>query len=113
MGDRGNIVVQAHGQRVYLYTHNQGYEVQEIAARALRRNQRWDDPSYLTRIIFCEMVKGRESTETGFGIWPTLGDNSHPLVIIDVDSQKVYLESDDGTKEDHGWTFDTFSKMFT
>jgi len=92
MGDRANIVVSDRGQRLFLYSHWQGYELPEILRGALARKQRWDDPAYLTRIIFCEMIKGREASETGFGISPFLQDNEYPLIIVDVDKNLVTFE---------------------
>ena len=89
MGDRGNIVIRENGQELYLYTHWSGSEVVNIARRALARRRRWDDAPYLARIVFCEMVKGDEDGEIGYGIWPTERDNDHDLVIIDVDCQTV------------------------
>ena len=55
MGDRGQILIKDSG--VYLYTHWCGYELQGVLKTALERGEeRWDDPEYLTRIIFCQML---------------------------------------------------------
>ena len=69
MGDRGNIAIQQPGatDTLFLYTHWGGSEVAGDLAAALFRGQRWDDPSYLTRIIFNEL-QGDNREETGFGI---------------------------------------------
>ena len=64
MGDRGNVKVDG----VYLYTHDMGTSLPFVVKRALRKQWRWDDSAYLARIIFCEMIKGREQDEFGFGI---------------------------------------------
>jgi len=93
MGDRANIAVQVRGERVYLYTHWNGYDLPETVRRALARKQRWDDAPYLTRIIFCEMVRGEETEESGFGISTQLGDNSYPLIVVDVAAQTVSCEA--------------------
>ena len=69
MGDRGNVKIIQWGEKpVYLYTHWGGSELIETVKTALKRKQRWGDGPYLTRIIFCEMVKGYEEDERGFGI---------------------------------------------
>ena len=94
MGDRANIVIQSGSERVYLYGHWFGCEMPAVAQCALRRNQRWDDPAYLARIVFCEMIKGREKEETGFGISASLTDNEYPICVFDVDQQIVTFEAD-------------------
>ena len=52
MGDRANVVIDDNGSQVYLYTHWRGTELPEIVRKALTKNQRWDDPQYLSRIVF-------------------------------------------------------------
>lgn len=90
MGDRGNIVIQSGAERVFLYTHLEGSEIRQTLARALARKERWGDPSYLARIIFCEMVKGDEAGETGFGIWTHAPDNEHEILVVDTDKRMVF-----------------------
>ena len=101
MGDRGNIVVNG----VYLYTHSYGTELRTILARALVRGKdRWTDDSYLTRIVFCEMLKasGKGSIDdtTGFGISTQQQDWNNPNLVVDADAQTVSVVSvrDDGKK---------------
>lgn len=93
MGDRGNIVIRQEAATsrgdVWLYAHWTGYQISEVVARALARQERWDDPPYLARIIFCELVKGDESGATGFGISTSIGANEHPIVVVDVPGQRV------------------------
>jgi hypothetical protein len=115
MGDRGNIVLHygthktRDGEReydpVYLYTHWHGSELPAILARALDRGrERWDDPSYLARIIFSEMVGSDEQDAwpgiaapgtTGFGISPWAPDNEHPLLHVFLEQQLVEMSYDD------------------
>jgi hypothetical protein len=92
MGDRANVVVETCGERVFLYTHWQGSSLPLTLQAALKRGQgRWDDPAYLARIIFCEMVAGQEKETTGFGISASICDNEWPLLIVNVDDQQVRL----------------------
>lgn len=93
MGDRGNIIVKDADSKVYLYTHWSGSDLPHVLKRALDRRQRWDDGPYLTRIIFCEMIKGNEQDETGFGISSVHGDGNKNLT-VDVEAQTV--TADDG-----------------
>lgn len=59
MGNRGNIKVQyQEGQPIYFYTHWSGSTINSIVRKALKRGQdRWEDESYLARIIFSELIK--------------------------------------------------------
>jgi len=92
LGDRGNIVIRDNidgdAPDLYLYTHWRGSELHSILKYVLSRRQRWDDGPYLARIIFCEMVRGYEREDTGFGIatyWPDTGVE----IVVDVKKQTV------------------------
>lgn len=98
MGDRGNIHVRedANDTGVWLYTHWTGSSLEETLRKALVRGRdRWDDCPYLTRIIFCEMLKddgGGDSLDqtTGYGISARLGDGGTDLE-VNVETQVVSL----------------------
>lgn len=103
MGDRVNVAVQDDGERVYLYAHWSGYEAPEIVRAALdRARDRWDDPPYLTRAIFCEFIAESDNLKatTGYGISTRPADNEHPFIIVDCDKQQVRIEAD--TREGFG-----------
>ena len=91
MGDRAN--VQIHDKDfgdVYLYTHWSGSELPAIVQKALARKQRWEDASYLARIVFCEIVVESEwDAEAGYGISSVVGDEDDRVLTIDVDNQQV------------------------
>jgi hypothetical protein len=94
MGDRANVYMLEEdkpGEKVgvFLYSHWSGSELPQIVQRALARRQRWDDSQYLARIIFCEMVRGSEAEETGFGISARIGDNEYQILVVDAKSQRV------------------------
>ena len=89
MGDRGNVYVCDENEGVYLYSHWGGYRLPETVQKALARQQRWSDAPYLARIIFCEMVRGEENEETGFGIWSQLCDNEYAITVVDTNTQSV------------------------
>ena len=89
MGDRGLIAIEG----VYLYTHWEGSDLPSILKHALERKERWNDAPYLTRIIFCEMVKGDERAATGFGISSTpIGGLNHSMIKVDVENSIVSWE---------------------
>ncbi len=84
MGDRGNIEIkQPHAEdSVFLYAHWRGCQIKGILADALAKGGRWSDPSYLTRIIFQEMI-GDDNSTTSFGI--SVGspdDNEYPIPLV-------------------------------
>ena len=86
IGNRGNIKVGG----VYLYTHWGGSYIKEILRSALIRGKnRWTDEGYLTRIIFCEMIKDDVLGETGFGISTYELDNEHTILEVDCERQEV------------------------
>ena len=86
MGDRANVVVLDNGP-VFLYSHWGGHELPETVREALAREERWDDPAYLARIVFCQMV-GDDTGETGFGISTTPPDNEYDLIVLH--EERVY-----------------------
>ena len=96
MGDRANVfVVERQGKDakdvkgVYLYTHWAGHELAQVVQDALAKRWRWDDDSYLTRIIFDEMTKGDHGAETGYGISASMGDNGHQIIAVDPRQQRI------------------------
>lgn len=108
MGDRGNIVLLYKGnQEIFLYTHWRGSDIADILKNALSKKQRWDDPAYLSRMIFGEMVEGAYNRETGFGISPYLQDNEHNLLVVDLEKNEVHEETE-GRARVGSWTFTEF-----
>lgn len=104
MGDRGNIKVfqrAGHSEPVVIYSHWAGSELPEMVQTALAKKWRWDDPAYLTRIIYDECVGTDFGTESGWGITTYVMDENHPDLVVDPYSQAV-------TYGDHKWSFDEF-----
>lgn len=116
MGDRANVVmVDRRGEEtrfVYLYTHWGGYELPLTVKAALQRKQRWDDDSYLARIIFATMTKGHEDGETGFGIGAWRPDNEHPYILIDCDERRIgFTPEGMEPNADTWWSFEDYIAM--
>jgi hypothetical protein len=97
MGMRRNIAIKyAYGEKkednqtVYFYTHwgAEGLE-QTLATSLTRGRERWDDESYLARIIFSDMIEGQEKSLTGYGIAPYPIDEEYPTLNVDVAKQTV------------------------
>lgn len=69
MGDRGEVMIANTDGAIYLYTHYDATELPAIVQAALIRGKEFlDDPEYLTRIIFCEMIKDDVLGTSGNGI---------------------------------------------
>jgi hypothetical protein len=109
MGDRANIcVLQEKGKKaIYFYTHWSGSELPELLQKGLIlargtppesrgshhrsfTDNRWDDESYLARIIFQALI-GDDKGTTEFGIATYICDNEYPILVVDSDSQTVAL----------------------
>jgi hypothetical protein len=109
MGDRGNIKIG----KVYLYTHWGGSGIKQVVQNALKRRQRWNDEAYLTRIIFCELLKGDDDVlngETGYGISTHICDNEHNIIRVNTKKQTVYETNEDGIIIKI-WSFEEFIKI--
>lgn len=93
MGDRGNIaLLDREGNQIWFYTHWNGSGVRQAAQHAIARRERWDDPPYFARIVFGELLCGSDpKSATGFGISSSIGDNEHPIVVIDMGNNRVGL----------------------
>jgi hypothetical protein len=93
MGARRNIAITSKtepGRAIYLYSHWGGPDMHVVLQHALKRGQdRWDDPPYLTRIIFSEMIKDEVLQNTGYGISLEPWDEQYPTIIVDTKSKTV------------------------
>lgn len=114
MGDRANVLVKEsdNDPGVYLYTHWGGTELPIVLQNALRKRWRWDDCSYLTRIIFCEMVKGEEMDECGYGISTFAPDGQDRVLVVNCSDQTVKTQGDPHYPEwsckEQTWTFEEY-----
>ena len=67
---------------VVLYTHWGAKRMMVNVISALKRKERWSDPPYLSRIIFCEMIAGNYNSTTGYVIQTyNAGDTEEEIVI--------------------------------
>jgi hypothetical protein len=96
MGDRGQVLIKDEG--IYLYTHWGATELTETVRRAMAKRRRWDDPEYLARIIFDEMIGKEQGQETGFGISKNKHGDVWKLITVDCKPQKVTVEEHGKTK---------------
>ena len=96
MGNRGNIILDyGKDQTIGFYTHWDGGYLKEVIQDALKKGvDRWNDPSYLARIIFSELIKEDVDGTTGYGIYPGIWsmDNENPIVYVKFETYQVIVE---------------------
>ena len=102
MGDRAQVLIEDVG--VYLYTHWYGEDLPEIVRVALSKRWRWNDPEYLARIVFSEMIKDEIFEETGYGIGTSQHGDVSRIVTVNCGEQTVTLLDD----AERGWTFEEY-----
>lgn len=79
--DKGNEVPQ--NDDIYLYSHWDSDLGTKLASALQRGKARWNDASYLARIIFSEMIKDDVDGLTGYGIAPySMGDTTLTVNLI-------------------------------
>lgn len=106
MGARAQVHIKETG--VYLYTHWGSRLLKNKVAKALNKRWRWNDISYLTRIIFEEMVENEQGTETGFGISTTsAGDAEYTIHILPGNKVEIV-----GEEQGYEKTFEEFIEEF-
>jgi hypothetical protein len=92
--DSGQIEIISPYGRVYLYTHNDAKSLLTIVHNTLSLKVRWDDPDYLSRMLFCEMIPEQFwSSNTGYGIGTQLYADVELLVSLNTAAQKITLSS--------------------
>lgn len=98
---------------VWFYTHWSGRYTHLIVQRALARKQRWDDESYLARIVFDTLTEDAQGEETGLGISARRGDGTYPTMVVNVRDQRVELHKDvdAGGAPDASWPFVEYIDM--
>lgn len=90
MGTRAQCKIKDTG--VYLYQHCNGYDLMDKVVSAVNGDvgkHRQDDPEYLTRIIFCNMIKDDVDGETGYGIGVEQHGDIEYLVTVDCEKKTI------------------------
>ena len=90
----GQVEIVGPYGRVYLYSHNTANELVSVVSDVLSRQVRWDDPDYLSRMIFCRMIpKNKWDDELGFGIGTQLYKDVNMLITLDTVHQTIKISS--------------------
>ena len=90
----GQVQIIGADYSVYLYTHDYAKVLVGIVHDVLSKQKRWDDPDYLTRMIFCAMIPPNEwDSETGFGIGTQYYVDTNLLITIDLTENFISISS--------------------
>ena len=90
MGTRAQVLIE--DTKVYLYQHWSGNRLLDTVVESMKKcSDRWDDPEYLTRIIFCDMVRYDLDGHTGYGIGNSQHGDIEYLVKVDCKKKTVKL----------------------
>lgn len=92
--DSGQIEIIGPYGRVYLYTHNDAASLIRITKNVLSKKVRWDDPDYLSRMLFCEMVPhDKWYDELGYGIGTQMYLDNKIMITIDTVKSNIKIYS--------------------
>lgn len=97
MGMRQNIRIDYQKEQdekpksIYIYSHwdGDGPLKEKLKQALIRGKERWHDESYLTRIIFSEIIRDDIDGLTGYGLAPYEIDPEYPTIIINMDNLTV------------------------
>lgn len=105
MGERRQMVLYEEEERdpfLFVYTHWGGEELEGVVAQGLFRGRpRWNDSSYLARILVSEMFMPDIDGLTNFGL-------SGSSFGVEYDDVHVYLASKRVRIDDEVWDFDEY-----
>jgi hypothetical protein len=115
--ERANVLVKDDADPgVFLYTHSGGRRLPVLVQLVLKKKQRWDQASYLARMVFSAMVLGSLKWDAGFGISSVLTDNNYPVIVLDTSTRTVSYISEDDAREKRtdrpgaSWSFEDYIK---
>lgn len=110
MGDRTNVWLTTRAaptEGIALYSHWGGREMPEALRQALIFGKgRWNDSTYLSRIIVSRITYTDADDETGSGLSPKLvtwGDG-YPVTVVALDTRTVHFASEGGYNDPDEWT---------
>jgi len=92
MGTSSQVCLETEDGPVYLYKHYDGHKVMADVQKALSMKLRWNDPHYLARIIFEQMISETTDKECGYGIGLKEVANISLLVVVDCDRKEVTIK---------------------
>ena len=112
MGARAQVKVEMDPHPVFLYTHwGAGEILKSVQQGMIAGRGRWNDDSYLTRILFDNIRTEDDDPETGYGIDTTMHSDIDCHVVVNCESGTVELHHGTDGYPDVSWTFEDFIKQ--
>jgi hypothetical protein len=101
---------------VFLYTHDMAHHMVHTLYDVLSKKEKWNDPDYFTRMLFCRMVpKELWYSNEKFGIGTQMYADIKYLITIHVQQQKILMNHwDEYGIISHGdyYTYEEFLNNF-
>jgi hypothetical protein len=92
----GQIEVKGPFGSIFLYTHDDVHKLVDVVSNILSKRIRWDDPDYLSRILFCKLIPvDKFHTETGYGIGVQAYDDVRMIITVDTVNLRVRISEYD------------------
>jgi hypothetical protein len=105
----GQVEIIGPDGRVYLYTYHTAHTLVSEVYDALSQQKRWDDPDYLSKMVFCRMIPLEcWKEETGFGIGTQLYADVNLLVTLDTVKQTITIQSASNLHDKFHMSFSEF-----
>jgi hypothetical protein len=105
----GQVEIKSMFGKIYLYTHSNAHSLVNNVHDALSELSRWDDPDYLSKMIFCRMVPQEEwESDNGYGIGTQLYVDINLLVSLDTVTQMITIQSLEEKHEKYVMSFKEF-----
>lgn len=99
--------------RVYLYTSHNKEELVKQVHEMLSLRKRWDDPDYLSRMMFCRMVPIESwAEEKGYGIGTQLYTDVELLVTLDTRIKIITIQVASDLAKGYSLFFSEFVDTF-
>lgn len=112
----GQIEISGPNGSVFLYTHDLAVNLIHVVYNVLSKKIRWDDPDYLSRMLFCELIpKKLWNSDKGFGIGTQMYGDIKYIVTIDTERLTVKLQEkseDSGIFRGSKHSFEDFIENF-
>jgi hypothetical protein len=90
----GQVIIIGPYGSVYLYTHDTANTLVKDVYDALQVGKRWDDPDYLSKMIFCRMLPLECWLEDkGFGIGTQMYNDVNLLISVNTVQQIITIHS--------------------
>lgn len=102
-------IIDEYGGTIYLYTHEGAHSLLKDIYEVMLKKKRWDDPGYLSRMIFCNMLPIEKwDDDKGFGIGNRLYEDIVLLATLNMKKGTIKLQLTAEKHECHEMTFEYF-----